>query len=150
MADVERARESFARHEWRTASDSFLAAEADLDCDDLEKLAVSAYLVGKNAESDAAWTRTHQIRLAAGDLTGAVRCAFWLAFRLVNAHDRPGGNGWIARIERLLDDVPADSLDHARLAYLTGLRAAFEGDLATSETDLTLRLSWHGGSGTPN
>jgi DNA-binding NarL/FixJ family response regulator len=144
MDGVERARECYARRDWRNACEAFLAGEPELDADDLERLAVAAYLVGQNADSDAAWSRAHQARLDGGDLGGAVRCAFWLGFRLVNAGDGPGGNGWIARLERLLADGPAGSLDQARLAYLTGLRAVFEGDLATGEADLSrsATLAW--------
>ena len=137
MDGLERARDCYARRDWRNACDAFLACDLALDADDLERLAICAYLVGYDADSDDAWSRAYQSRLDAGDVSGASRCAFWLAFRLVNAFDRPGGNGWIARLERLLVDSPPDSLDRARLAYLTGLRAAFEGDLTTSETDLS-------------
>lgn len=133
---VEQARDFYLRRAWREARDGFRAHEPGLQAADLERLAICAYLVGKNSESDAAWTRAHRLRLDQGDLVGAIRCAFWLGFRLLNAGDRPAANGWIARIERLVVDTPADSLERARLAYLTGLRAVFEGDLAASETDL--------------
>ena len=146
MGAVEHARECHARRDWRHACDAFQACEPELDADDLERLAVSAYLVGENAQSDAAWSRAHQIRLDGDAIGGAVRCAFWIAFRLVNAFDGPGGNGWIARLERLLADGPVAPLDQARLAYLTGLRAVFEGDLATGEADLnrSATLAWRG------
>ncbi|HEY5882745.1 MAG TPA: LuxR C-terminal-related transcriptional regulator, partial [Nakamurella sp.] len=67
---------------------------------------------------------------------GAARCAFWLAFRLVNAAERAESNAWIARLERLVAAVPDDVLTVARLDYLTGLRAVFEGELVTSAADL--------------
>ena len=113
-----------------------MALLESLAVEDLERLAVSAYLVGIDSVSDDAWTRAHQTRLGSGDVPGAVRCAFWLAFRLVNAFDRPEGNGWIARIERLVEPASPDSIEAGRLAYLTGLRAAFEADLNTAATDL--------------
>ena len=40
-------------------------------------------------------------RLDEGDLGGAIRCAFWVAFRLVNAGERTEANAWIARLQRL-------------------------------------------------
>ena len=55
----------------------------------------------------------------------------------------PGGNGWIARLERLLVNSPPDSLDRARLTYLTGL-GGLEGDLTTSETDLSESATFAG------
>jgi len=130
------ARTAYERHAWREAYDGFSALLESLAVDDLERLAVSAYLVGINPASDDAWTRAHQTRLGSGDVLGAIRCAFWLAFRLVNAFDRPEGNGWIARIERLVEPASPDSIEAGRLAYLRGLRAAFEGDLDTAATDL--------------
>lgn len=138
MADaVERARRSYASQAWSDACAGLLAHLDLLDAEDLERLGVCAYLVGKERESDAAWARAYRQRLAADDLDGAARCAFWVGFRLVNAHERSEANGWIARLERLVDDFPVESLPRARLAYLTGLRAVFDdGDLETSAADL--------------
>ena len=136
---IERARSSYARQAWGDACAGLLANMASLDADDLERLAVCAYLVGKERESDSAWARAHHLRRAEADLDGTARCAFWVGFRLVNSHDRPEANGWIARLERLVEDLPVDSLPRAQLAYLTGLRAVFdEGDLVTAAADLGL------------
>ena len=134
---VERARRSYARQAWGDACAGLLANVESLDVEDLERLAVCAYLVGKEQESDNAWARAHRLRLAEGDLDGAARCAFWIGFRLVNSHERPEANGWIARLGRLVEDLPADAAPRAQLAYLTGLRAVFdEGDLVTAAADL--------------
>jgi DNA-binding CsgD family transcriptional regulator len=132
---VARAREFYLDHAWKRACDDFLAVRAELGADDLERLAICAYLVGRDHDSDAAWRSAHRLHLDQGELSGAVRCAFWLAFRLVNSFERTEANAWIARLERL---VPAsqDPLAAARLDYLTGLRAAFEGDLSTAAADL--------------
>ncbi len=139
---VVRARRDFARKAWGDACAGLLANLESLEEDDLERLAVCAYLVGKEGESDSAWARAHQLRLAKGDLDGAACCAFWIGFRLVNSHERPEANGWIARLERLVERLPANSLPRARLAYLTGLRALFdEGDLVTAAADLTRAAS---------
>lgn len=134
---VELARRSYARRAWGEACAGLLANVESLDPDDLERLAVCAYLVGREQESDSVWARAHRLRLAGGDVDGAARCAFWIGFRLVNSRRRSEANGWIARLGRLVDDLPAASLPGARLAYLTGLRAVFEeGDLETSAADL--------------
>jgi DNA-binding CsgD family transcriptional regulator len=135
---VARARESFLNHAWKEACDGFLAGRDELGADDLERLAASAYLVGRNAESDDAWGLAHRRHLDEGDMEGAARCAFWLGFRLINAFEQTEANAWIARLERLVTAAPDDSLAHARLAYLTGLRAAFEGDLSAAAADLEL------------
>ena len=120
-----RARESYLTHAWKEACDGFLAIRDELSADDLERLAVSAYLVGRNAESDQAWGLAYRRRLDEGDPGGAIRCAFWVAFRLVNAGERTEANAWIARLQRLAAATPDGSLANAQLDYLTGLRAAF-------------------------
>ena len=61
---------------------------------------------------------------------------FWLGFRLVNASEQAEANAWIARLERLVRPPLTTSLARARLDYLTGLRAAFDGDLGTAAEDL--------------
>ena len=75
MSDaVERAREAFSRQEWSTAY-SLLEGHEPLGGDDLELLAVAAYLIGRDTESDRAWERAHLERARAGDHDGAARCA---------------------------------------------------------------------------
>ena len=139
---VERARSNFARQAWGAAHAGLLANLESLDAEDLERLAVCAYLVGEQQASDDAWTRAHDLRRAAGDLDGSARCAFWIGFRLVNSHDHSEANGWIARLGRVVEQLPADSLPRAQMAYLTGLRALFDqGDLVTAAADLDLAAS---------
>ncbi len=60
MADgLDRGREAFRRREWADAYTQLSAAdrEAPLDVDDLERLAVAAYLTGDDAASTDAWVR---------------------------------------------------------------------------------------------
>ena len=135
---LRRGRECYARREWREARDLLAAcdAESPLHVADLEKLAVASFLLAEDVASDEAWTRAHQLHLQAGNRPGAVRCAFWLVFRLLNAGDLPSASGWIARTERLLRDAADDLLERGHLTYLTGFLAILSGDLATAEADL--------------
>jgi DNA-binding CsgD family transcriptional regulator/tetratricopeptide (TPR) repeat protein len=103
---------------------------------DLEKLAVAYFLLTEDMASEEAWTRAHQLHLRTGNRPGAVRCAFWLVFRLLNAGDLPSASGWIGRIERLLGDAAGDLSERGHLAYLTGFLAVLSGDLPTAEADL--------------
>ncbi len=133
---VARARESYLTHAWKESYDGFLAIRDELSADDLERLAVSAYLVGRNAESDQARGLAYRRRQDEGDPGGAIRCVFWVAFRLVNVGERMVANVWIARLQRLAAATPDGSLANAQLDYLTGLRAAFEGEVVAAATDL--------------
>jgi DNA-binding CsgD family transcriptional regulator len=133
---VARARESYLSHAWKDACDGFLALRDELGADDIERLAVSSYLVGRNAESDQAWGLAYRRRLDEGDPGGAIRCAFWIGFRLVNTGERTEANAWVARLQRLAAAAPDGSLAEARLDYLTGLRSVFEGDVGAAAADL--------------
>ena len=135
---LRRARTCFEHASWLDATELFSAcdAESGLLEDDLERLAVAAFLVGENETSDQAWTRAHRRHLRAGDRPGAVRCAFWLVLRLLNAGELPSASGWLARTERILGEATCDSVERAQLGYLAGLHAVFTGDLATAEREL--------------
>ena len=107
MAHLDEVREGlqlFERQAWASAYAALAGADkrAPLACDQLEVLAAAAYLAGLDGASDQAWTRAFHFHQRADDPRRAVRCAFWLAFRLLNSSDVPQGSGWAARIRRLL------------------------------------------------
>ncbi|HSE71368.1 MAG TPA: LuxR C-terminal-related transcriptional regulator [Nocardioidaceae bacterium] len=135
---LERGRRCYEQRVWREAHDLLAACDATspLQEADLERLAIASFLSGEDEASDDAWRRAHQRHVDLGDRSGAVRCAFWLAFRLLNAGDLSSADGWIARTERLLCDAPEDSPEQGSLAYLTGLLAVFSADLVRAEADL--------------
>ncbi len=130
-------RQCYERRAWREACDLLATCDhaSPLQDADLERLAVASFLTGEDEASDDAWRRAYRLYVERGERAGAVRCAFWLAFRLLNSGDLPGADGWIARMERLLGDA-GDSLDHGYLQYLSGLLAVFSGDLPKAEVDL--------------
>jgi DNA-binding NarL/FixJ family response regulator len=102
---------------------------APLAPDDLERLATAAYLLGKATESTSLWTRAHQELLSRGDVERAARCAFWLAFGLVNRGEHARG-GWTARARRLLDDGRHDCVEQGYLLLPVALQAVARGDFA--------------------
>lgn len=146
---MRRGRECYERRAWREARDLLSAcdSESPLRVADLEKLAVAFFLLAEDIASDEAWTRAHQLHLQTGNRPGAVKCAFWLVFRLLNAGDVPSASGWIARIERLLGDAANDLPERGHLTYLTGFLAVLSGDLPTAEADLarSVQIAERGG-----
>ena len=105
---LERGREAFGRRAWGEAYALLSAANRDvsLEAEDLERLAVAAHLVGKYGESADGWTRAHHAFLAGDNAPRAARCAFWLAlFRFLIDGDLARSSGWVARGQRLLDEV---------------------------------------------
>lgn len=129
---LERGRSLFEDREWAAAFRELSSADGSvgLEPDDLRRLAVAAHLVGLYEESDGAWERAHRDRLDHEDLTGAVRCAFWLGFGLLQRGELGRGGGWIARAQRLLDDHGQDCVEAGYLLLPVGFQQTVGGDPA--------------------
>jgi DNA-binding CsgD family transcriptional regulator len=127
---LDQGRESFGRQAWADAHDQLSSAdrETPLAPEDLEQLATATYLLGRDADSADTWARAHQESLRRGDVERAARCAFWLAFILLNRGELVRGGGWIARGRRLLDDGQHDCVEQGYLLWGVAARSIFEGD----------------------
>lgn len=109
---LEAARSAFAQRAWAAARAAFQAAGVldQLDVDDLERLAIAAYLSGHDRSSTEAWAEAYRARLDADEPEAAVLCAFWLAFGLIQRGEMAEGGGWISRAERLVDERELDGV----------------------------------------
>ena len=130
----ERGREAFRQRAWTDAYERLTAADrsSPLEPADLELLATAAYMIGRDEAGAELLTRAHHELLRRGDPVRAARCAFWLAFHLLNSGELARGDGWVARARRLLDDGRHDCVEQGYLLYPPALRAIFEGDDATA------------------
>jgi hypothetical protein len=90
---------AFDRRAWAEAFDQLSAADrkTPLDADDLERLAVAAHLTGRGEKCAEAWERAHHECLQRAEIARAARCAFWLAFGLLNGGPPARGGGWPGR-----------------------------------------------------
>jgi DNA-binding CsgD family transcriptional regulator/tetratricopeptide (TPR) repeat protein len=133
---IDRGRDAFDRQAWGRAYEHLTAAARDepLEVEDLERLASAAYLVGRSDESADVWARAHEECARLGEIARAARCAFWLAFALLNGGDLARGGGWVSRAQRLLDDRQLQCVEQGYLRYAAGLQAIFSGDLAAAHT----------------
>lgn len=139
--DLVRAREVYERGDWAAAFAAY--SEFDLvmlEDDDLSGLATAAYLIGRHDESVAALERCFRLRVDAGRPTAAARCAFWLAMVFTNAGERAMGGGWMARAQRLLDELDEDVVERGYLRILEMFghiaQGEFEG-IAACAADIT-------------
>ena len=84
---LERGRESYDQQAWADAYAQLTAADqvATLESEDLERLAIAAYLIGRDADTDNLLERAYQVALGRSDVERAARCAFWLGFGLMNS-----------------------------------------------------------------
>jgi DNA-binding CsgD family transcriptional regulator/tetratricopeptide (TPR) repeat protein len=130
---LDRGREFFGQHAWGDAFAELSAADRDaaLELEDLERLAVAAYLVGTDGDSDDAWLRAHHECLRLGDVVRAARCAGWLAQGLLLRGEMARGGGWLARAQRLLDEGHHDDVGRGYLLLPVALQS-FDQDPAAA------------------
>ncbi|HVM14330.1 MAG TPA: response regulator transcription factor [Egibacteraceae bacterium] len=126
---LEHARQAFAQQAWGAAFAQLSAAQEQtpLEPADLERLAVAAYLLGRDDDSAAAWERAHNEHVGRDKPERAARCAFWLGLGLVDRGEPARGGGWIARAGRLLEGRPACAA-HGYLLLAASLQALVQGD----------------------
>lgn len=122
---LDRGRELFGRHAWGEAFAELSAADraGALALEDLERLAMAAYLVGADADSDDVWLRAHHECLRLGDVVRAARCAGWLAQGLLLRGEMARGGGWLARAQRLLDEARHDGVERGYLLLPVALQS---------------------------
>jgi DNA-binding NarL/FixJ family response regulator len=129
-ADVETARASYDRRAWRDAHGALLAADMDdpLEADDLERLAISAFMLARDDEYLSGLERAHQAHLDAGDTERAVRCAFWIGLHLMTQGQVGPARGWFGRAERLLEVDARDCVERGYLTIPAVIGHVIEGD----------------------
>ena len=117
VGKLDRARRSYGQRAWADAYQAFLLAdqETPLEAEDLELLAMAAYLVGRDDEYLRTLERAYNAHMNAGQCARAVRCAFWLGFRLLMRSEMGRATGWLARAQRLLE---RDARECAERGYL--------------------------------
>jgi DNA-binding CsgD family transcriptional regulator len=127
--DLERGRELHGRRAWARAHEALARADAlaPLCGDDLERLAVAAYFIGRDTDYLQSMERAHHAHLAAGAQAPAARAAVWLGLRLLLRGETAGANGWLARAQRLLQRQ-GDCVERGYLALLAAEQDVEAGD----------------------
>ena len=114
---LERGRDFYSRQAWLEAWQSLSLADRQrpLDGTDLELLAMSAYLLGRDDDYLQALERAHDAFLAADENRRAVRCAFWIGLRLLLRGDAARSSGWLTRAQHLLEREDCECVEHGYL-----------------------------------
>src|SRR5688500_8595373 len=101
---------SFKRRIWDEAFADLSAAYrgGQPGVEDLERLAVAAYMVGKDGVCEEAWVAAHHAWLSRGETGRAASCAFWQALGLFFRGDLAPAMGWVARGGRILEGSDGD------------------------------------------
>lgn len=124
-ADAARA---FERQAWAEVYECLTDANEPLDADDLERLAVATYLLGKDEESTRTWERAYAAFLTRDQPDRAAECGFWLALTRLLAGSPARAGGWLARVGRLVEDNGLDCAARGYLLVTAGLQAWMGGD----------------------
>ena len=133
------AREAFERRSWREAYE-LLAAADSLDVGDLERLAITAYLLGRDEASADAWERAHLASLAAGrprPCRPAARSGWRSRSSCVERWPAPAGGGPAPSAWSRMPNRPAH---HAASCSSRDFLEQLEGGTLTTASDLADRI----------
>ncbi len=127
---LQRGREAYARQAWSAAFALLSAADRDrlLEYADLERLAETAYLLGRNNDVADLLARAHSAALRLRQPVRAARHAFWLGFGLLDQGEIARAGGWLARAARLLDEGQHDCVERGYLLVPGALQSLDSGD----------------------
>jgi DNA-binding CsgD family transcriptional regulator len=128
---LDRARVAYGQRAWRDAFDAFSRAgsETPLDVEDLESLAWSAALCGRDTEVLSALERLYRLHADAQRHEQAARAAFWSGFRLFALGETGRATAWMQRAQRALErEGDLDCCVRGYLLLPVALRHLVAGD----------------------
>ncbi len=133
--DLERGREQSAAGSWANAHAALSRADsaAPLPGDDLELLAHSAYMLGRDDEYRAALERAYRAHLEGRDLPRAARCAWWVGHNFLFRGDSASAAGWFARGLRVLERYGGDCVERGYLLIPALLQRSGSGAYEAAE-----------------
>ena len=123
---LDRGREAYARRAWREA---YAALSAAIEPEDLELLATSAFMLGRDHEYIDILERAHDAYLQRGEPLRAFRCAFWCGMILMTRGEVGPGSAWIGRAQRLCEGQPDDAVERGYLLMPLVFRHEAAGEL---------------------
>lgn len=123
-------RELYEQQAWRQAHEALTAADrsASLRASDLEMLATSAYMLGRETEYVELLERAYNGHLEDREPLPAVRCAAWIAVRLLFRGEISRAGGWVGRAQRLLEREESDCVERGYLLIPRIVEQEIAGD----------------------
>lgn len=130
ISRLERARAAYDARTWGEAYALFSGADAEtrLGGEDLWRLAMAAYLTGREDEAISHLERAHHAHRDAGATTRAAACAFWIGFLLANRGEMGPASGWHGRARRLVEQHGEACVEEGYLLLPAALRHVGAGD----------------------
>ena len=127
---LERGRESYARRAWLDAYTSLSHADqaAPLGAENLDLLATSAYMLGRDDDHLNFLERAHHAHIETGEGLRAARSAFWVGVHLAVRGEMGPASGWLGRAQRLVEQEQRDCVEQGYLLLPAVLEHAATGD----------------------
>ena len=144
--ELERGRDAFADLAWGDALRALERAERDapLGGEDLERLATSAYMLGRFDDFLGALERAHRAHADGGDPLRAARCATFLGLHLAVRGEMGRATGWFGRAHRLVEAEERESAERGYLLLPIAIQSEMAGDneagLAAAESAAEVAL----------
>jgi len=131
---LEQARQAVARRDWKEAHEALVTAgrAEPLGTDDLWRLALASYLIGKEEDFVEALREAHQACLDAGESLEAVRAAFWMGQHFAGRGDIARATGWFGRAARVVEEREAEGAARGYVLLPLAHRKLMEGDYEAS------------------
>jgi len=128
---LERGRDRYAAQAWADAYEALSRADLaeTLAGEDLELLATSAYMTGRENEYLDLLGRAYRAHLDGGEDRGALRSAFWVGLNLARRGETGPAGGWLARAQRLLERADGDCVERGYLLLPGVFEQEARGDL---------------------
>ena len=99
-----------------------------LGAEDLELLATSASMIGRDDDCLGSLERAFHVHLESGEPLRAVRCAFWVGINLALHGEVGRASGWLGRAQRLIEREADDCVERGYLMIPAMLRHEASGD----------------------
>jgi hypothetical protein len=130
VAELEQGRESYAKRKWVDAYESLAAADQakPLGAGDLELLARSGYMLGRDDDYVSGLERAHHAYLKDGQPLRAVRCAWWIGHNFLFRGETGPARGWFARAQRLFERERPDCVERGYVLIAVLLEHVFGAD----------------------
>ena len=131
---LERGRQAYGRRAWQDSYELLQRADdaSPLETGDLELLATTAFMLGRDDEYLSLLERAHHAHLEAGETLPAVRNAVWMGLILLTRGELGPGGGWIGRAHRLIESEPGDSIERGYLLMPVAFQHEASGDFMSA------------------
>jgi DNA-binding CsgD family transcriptional regulator len=126
---INQGRDSFKKDRWQEAYDALNKAglEKISDPEDLELLALSAYLIGRESEGMDLLAAVYKAYLKKNNQGKAVYCAFWLGMIYMSHGEKAQSSGWFARANRIIENSVEDCAENGLLLIPMALQHMHSG-----------------------